>query len=86
MVGPRPECIDYMEDLTSKFPDYAERLRLKPGLTGIAQIEAGYANDLDSYRRKLAFDLMYLRNCSVWNDVKIMLRTGRVMLTGFGAL
>jgi len=41
MVGPRPECIDYMEDLTSKFPDYAERLRLKPGLTGIAQIEAG---------------------------------------------
>ena len=86
MVGPRPECIDYMEDLTARIPNYTERLRLKPGLTGIAQIEAGYANDLDSYRRKIALDLMYLRNCTVQNDVKIMLRTGKVMLTGFGAL
>lgn len=86
MVGPRPECIDYMEDLTNKIPNYIQRLGLKPGLTGIAQIEAGYANDLESYRRKIAFDLMYLRNCGVQNDLKIMLRTGKVVLTGFGAL
>lgn len=86
MVGPRPECIEYMEELSEKVPCYLERLGLKPGLTGIAQIEAGYANDLTSYRRKIAFDLMYLQNCSVWNDIKVMLRTVRVVFTGFGAL
>ena len=85
MVGPRPECIEYMEDLSARVPNYLERLRLKPGLTGIAQIEAGYANDLESYQRKVTLDLMYLRNCSLWNDLKIMVRTGRVVFSGFGA-
>lgn len=86
MVGPRPECIDYMDELSKQIPNYLDRLGLKPGLTGIAQIEAGYANDLESYQRKIAFDLMYLKNCCVWNDVKIMVRTARVVLSGFGAL
>jgi lipopolysaccharide/colanic/teichoic acid biosynthesis glycosyltransferase len=86
MVGPRPECIEYMEELSRKVPGYLQRLGLKPGLTGIAQIEAGYANDLDSYRRKVAYDLLYLQNCSLWNDLRIMVRTVRVVLTGFGAI
>lgn len=86
MVGPRPECIEYMDELSQKVPNYLQRLGLKPGLTGIAQIEAGYANDWKSYRRKVAFDLMYLQNCCVWNDLRIMFRTVRVILTGFGAL
>ena len=86
MVGPRPECIDYMDDLSRKIPNYLERLGLKPGLTGIAQIEAGYANDLQSYHRKIAFDKMYLQNCCLMNDIKILVRTARVVLSGFGAL
>lgn len=86
MVGPRPECIEYMESLTKKIPGYSQRLGLKPGLTGIAQIEAGYANDLESYRRKVAFDLLYLQNCSLRNDLTILCRTVRVVATGFGAL
>ncbi len=86
MVGPRPECIEYMEELSSKVPGYLQRLGLRPGLTGIAQIEAGYANDLESYRRKVSYDLLYLQNCSLWNDLRIMRRTVRVVLTGFGAL
>ena len=86
MVGPRPECIDYMEELSDKVPNYLDRLGLKPGLTGIAQIEAGYANDLESYRRKIAFDLIYLKNCCVRNDIKTLVRTARVVLSGFGAL
>jgi lipopolysaccharide/colanic/teichoic acid biosynthesis glycosyltransferase len=86
MVGPRPECIEYMEELSAKVPNYLQRLGLKPGLTGIAQIEAGYANDLKSYRRKVAFDLLYLQNCCLWNDIKILVRTVKVVLTGFGAL
>ncbi|MCA9132352.1 MAG: sugar transferase [Planctomycetales bacterium] len=86
MVGPRPECIEYMEELSRKVPNYLQRLGLKPGLTGIAQIESGYANDLASYRSKVGFDLIYLQNCCLGNDLRIMLRTFRVILTGFGAL
>ncbi len=86
MVGPRPECIEYMEELSAKVPNYLQRLGLKPGLTGIAQIEAGYANDLESYRRKVAFDLMYLQNCCLTNDLRILARTVKVVLTGFGAI
>lgn len=86
MVGPRPECIEYMEELSAKVPNYVQRLGLKPGLTGIAQIEGGYANDLKSYHNKVAFDLIYLQNCCVWNDLRIMLRTIKVVCTGFGAL
>lgn len=86
MVGPRPECIEYMEELSQKIPNYLQRLGLKPGLTGLAQIEAGYANDLESYRRKVAFDLIYLQNCCVRNDLSIILRTIRIVFSGFGAL
>ncbi|QDV27261.1 sugar transferase [Aureliella helgolandensis] len=86
MVGPRPECIEYMEELSAKVPNYLQRLGLKPGLTGIAQIEAGYANDLESYRRKVGYDLVYLQNCCLSNDLRVLARTVRVVLTGFGAL
>lgn len=86
LVGPRPECIEYMEELSRRIPGYTQRLGLKPGLTGIAQIESGYANDLESYQRKIAHDQLYLRNCCLTNDLKILLRTARVVLTGFGAL
>ncbi len=86
LVGPRPECIEYMEDLAQRIPGYLQRLGLKPGLTGIAQIENGYANSLHSYQRKVAYDLLYLQHCCLQNDLKILLRTVRVVLTGFGAL
>ncbi len=86
LVGPRPECVEYMESLSLQIPGYLDRLGLKPGLTGVAQIENGYANDLDSYQRKIAYDLMYLRNCCVINDLKILVRTVKVVLTGFGAI
>lgn len=86
MVGPRPECIEYLDELSAKLPDYPRRLGLKPGLTGIAQIEGGYANDLNSYRKKIAYDLLYLQHCSVSNDLRILARTTKVVCTGFGAL
>lgn len=86
MVGPRPECIEYIDELAAKVPIYPKRLGLKPGLTGVAQIEGGYANDLESYRKKVAYDLMYLQNCCIANDLKILRRTVKVVLTGFGAV
>ena len=86
LVGPRPERPEFMAELSDQIPYYLDRLGLKPGLTGVAQIINGYDNEIESFRRKAAFDLHYLQNCSVWNDFKILLRTIKVVLSGSGAL
>lgn len=86
LVGPRPERPVFIEELSREIPGYLHRLGLKPGLTGVAQVVNGYDNDIESFRRKVAFDLLYLQNCCFLNDLKILLRTIRVVLTGSGAL
>ncbi|QDT55077.1 UDP-N-acetylgalactosamine-undecaprenyl-phosphate N-acetylgalactosaminephosphotransferase [Caulifigura coniformis] len=86
LVGPRPERPEFLEQLSEQIPNYLERLGLKPGLTGVAQIVNGYDNEIESFRRKVAFDLLYLQNCCLWNDIKILFRTIRTVLTGSGAL
>lgn len=86
LVGPRPERPEFMEELSDEIPNYLDRLGLKPGLTGPAQVINGYDNNIESFRRKVALDLLYLQNCCLWNDIKILLRTVRVVLTGSGAL
>jgi lipopolysaccharide/colanic/teichoic acid biosynthesis glycosyltransferase len=86
LVGPRPERPVFIEDLSRQIPDYLQRLGLKPGVTGLAQILNGYDNEIDSFRRKVAYDLLYLQNCCLRNDLKILLRTVVVVLTGRGAL
>ncbi|QDV31926.1 UDP-N-acetylgalactosamine-undecaprenyl-phosphate N-acetylgalactosaminephosphotransferase [Planctopirus ephydatiae] len=86
LVGPRPERPEFIEKLSAEIPNYINRLGLKPGLTGLAQVINGYDNDIESFRRKVNLDLLYLQNCSIWNDFKILLRTVRVVLTGSGAL
>lgn len=85
LVGPRPERPEFIETLSQQVPNYLNRLGLKPGLTGLAQIINGYDTDLDSFRRKVTLDLIYLQNCCFWNDCKILLRTIRVVLSGSGA-
>lgn len=86
LVGPRPERPQFMEQFSKSIPNYVDRLGLKPGLTGIAQVVNGYDNDLEGFKRKVAYDLLYLQNCCLLNDLKILLRTVRVVLTGEGAL
>ncbi|MFV0445799.1 MAG: sugar transferase [Planctomycetaceae bacterium] len=86
LVGPRPERPEFIKELSDEIPDYLARLGLPPGLTGVAQVVNGYDNDIEGFRRKVAFDLLYLQNCCVKNDLKILLRTIRVVLTGSGAL
>ena len=86
LVGPRPERPEFIDQLTAEIPNYINRLGLKPGLTGLAQIINGYDNDIESFKRKVNLDLLYLQNCCVRNDLKIMLRTIRVVLSGSGAL
>lgn len=86
LVGPRPERPEFIEKLSDQVPGYLHRLGLKPGLTGIAQVVNGYDNNIESFKRKVAFDLLYLQNVCFWNDLKILFRTIRVVLTGSGAL
>lgn len=75
LVGPRPERPEFIEELSDHIPNYLQRLGLKPGLTGVAQVVNGYDNDIESFRRKVAFDLLYLQNCCLKNDLKILFRT-----------
>lgn len=85
LVGPRPERPFFIEQLSGQIPDYLNRLGLKPGVTGVAQVLNGYDNDLESFRRKVAYDLLYLQNCCLWNDLKILARTVWVVISGHGA-
>ena len=86
LVGFRPERSQFGRDLSEQVPNYLDRLQLKPGRTGIAQVVNGYDNNLDSFRRKVAYDLFYLRNCCLTNDFRILVRTVWVVLSGKGAI
>ena len=84
-VGPRPERPEFVEKLDEKIPFYSERHRVKPGLTGWAQIRYPYgSSDMDA-QQKLQFDLYYVKNYSIFLDALILLQTAEVVLLGKGA-
>ena len=75
IVGPRPERPSIVARLREDIPEYAFRHRVKPGLTGLAQINQKYDETLEDVRGKVRWDLTYLRAQSLWLDVRIMLAT-----------
>lgn len=85
IVGPRPERSYFMASYEHEVPDFRMRLRAKPGITGLAQVKQGYSNSVDGMRRKLGWDLEYIRLLSPGTDLKILLRTILVVCTGKGA-
>jgi lipopolysaccharide/colanic/teichoic acid biosynthesis glycosyltransferase len=85
LVGPRPERPIFVEELSSQVENYDRRLEVKPGLTGLAQIENGYDSSVASVVRKVHYDLQYIQNWSIWQDTKIICRTVLVLITGKGA-
>ena len=80
IVGPRPERPFFVEQLEQSMPFYAERHRVKPGLTGWAQIKYRYGATEEDAREKLRYDLYYVKNFNVLLDIFIMMRTVRVVL------
>jgi exopolysaccharide biosynthesis polyprenyl glycosylphosphotransferase len=82
IIGPRPERPIFTEKFEREIPGFSQRLAVKPGLTGWAQINGGY--DI-SPREKLMYDLYYIRNMSLLLDLKIAIKTIKVIFTGEGA-
>jgi lipopolysaccharide/colanic/teichoic acid biosynthesis glycosyltransferase len=84
-VGPRPEALELERSYVRDIPHFALRSIIRPGITGWAQINQGYAHDHDEMRSKLEYDLFYLKHCSLWLDLVIVLRTFAVLFGGVGA-
>jgi lipopolysaccharide/colanic/teichoic acid biosynthesis glycosyltransferase len=75
LVGPRPERPEFVADLEVKIPQYRKRLRVRPGITGLAQVQLPADEDLHGVRRKVSCDLTYIRRMGPWLDLRILLAT-----------
>jgi exopolysaccharide biosynthesis polyprenyl glycosylphosphotransferase len=85
VIGPRPERSHFVEQLAPVIPRYAERLSVRPGITGWAQVNYPYSASIDDAQRKLSFDLYYVTHRTFALDARILLQTVRVVLTLNGA-
>ena len=81
LIGPRPERPEFVPQLEQAIPHYTERLQVRPGVTGLAQVQLPPDTDLDSVRTKLAYDLHYVKHVSLVLDVKIYWATFFKMLS-----
>jgi lipopolysaccharide/colanic/teichoic acid biosynthesis glycosyltransferase len=84
-VGPRPERPEFVKQLVEQYPYYRERHRMRPGLTGWAQIRYEYGDTFEDAFEKLQYDLYYVKNSSIFLDLLIMIHTVEVILLGKGA-
>ena len=85
MVGPRPERAVFIAKLREEIPFYISRLKMKPGLTGWAQVCHHYDTSTEDVKIKLQYDMYYFENMSLLLDFQILVRTVYVVLTGKGA-
>lgn len=84
IVGPRPERAFFVEQLSKEIPYYKRRLKVRPGITGWAQVKHKYDESIEDVKIKLRYDLFYIENMSLRMDFKILLRTIFVVLFGKG--
>jgi len=85
LVGPRPERPFFVEQLKLEIPWYVRRIKMKPGITGWAQVKHKYDASIEDVKQKVMYDLYYFENMSIQLDIKIILRTFWVVFTGKGA-
>lgn len=86
VVGPRPERPHFVNQLIQQIPFYAERLEIKPGITGWAQVTYKYASSLEAHREKLLYDIFYIENMTPSLDLLVIMKTLIVVLKGRGAV
>ena len=83
-VGPRPERVEFVRILSELIPGYERRHLLRPGITGWAQVNQPHSGTVEEARLKHAYDLHYLEHTSLRLDARILLRTARIILLGWG--
>ncbi len=83
-VGPRPEREHFVKQLEKTIPYYRQRLTVKPGMTGWAQVSYGYGASEDDAKEKLNYDLFYIKNMSFLMDIMIVLKTVKIVIFGKG--
>lgn len=84
IVGPRPERKYYVKQILEREPAYSLVHQVRPGITSMGMVKYGYAKDVDEMLERLHFDLIYLENMSIVNDIKIMIFTFKTIATGKG--
>ncbi|KRL04574.1 sugar transferase [Liquorilactobacillus oeni] len=82
LIGPRPERPEFTEKFSLEYPGFEQRLRVKPGLTGFAQINGGY--ELNP-QKKATLDMKYINTLNFKFDLKIFVETFKIIFTGDGA-
>jgi sugar transferase (PEP-CTERM system associated) len=85
LVGPRPERPVFARELERAIPFFRQRLAVKPGVTGHAQVRCRYGASVDDAREKLAYDLHYIRSLSLWFDLSILVDTVKVVVLRVGS-
>jgi len=85
LIGPRPERPVFVDQFEEIIPNYTKRLEVKPGITGLAQVWHRYDETIEDVKKKLKYDLLYVRKICFLADFRIFFRTFRVVLTGEGA-
>ena len=85
VIGPRPDYWDHAVHFLQSVPGYRERHKVRPGITGLAQVQTGYAEGISATVRKTHLDLRYIRTRNIRMDLYVLWRTLGVLLTGFGA-
>jgi len=85
VVGPRPERPDFVLRLQHEIEDYRLRHRVRPGMTGLAQLHGDGDRSTEDVRAKVGYDLEYIRRRSLWLDLRIMLKTLPAMIRRRGS-
>ncbi|RTQ97319.1 sugar transferase [Halomonas nitroreducens] len=84
-IGPRPESMELSEWYERDVPFFSYRHVVRPGISGWAQVEQGYAAEVDGMIEKLQYDFYYIKHFSLWLDVLVAFKTLKTILTGYGA-
>ena len=84
LVGPRPERQYYIDKIIKEAPYYCLLYKVRPGLTSWGPIKVGYTNTLEKMIERLNYDIIYIENMSLFNDLKIILLTFEILFKGKG--